>query len=62
MHMQKPWKVYVNIIVLYELSPFNTDVHDHLYRYGGFPPLVDAEIGLLGIHPKTQLQGRYSNK
>ena len=59
MHVQKPWKVHVNIIVL----PVTlTDVHDHLYRYGGFPPLVDVKIGLLGIHPKAQLQGRYRNK
>ena len=59
MHVQKPWKVHVNIIVL----PVTlTDVHDHLYRYGGFPPLVDVKIGLLEIHPKAQLQGRYRNK
>ena len=39
-----------------------TDVHEHLYRYGGFPPSVDVKMGLLGIHPKAQLQGRYSTK
>ena len=61
MHVQKPWKVHVNIIVL-PVTLYNTDVHEHLYRYGGFPPLVDAKMGLLGIHPKTQLQGRYSTK
>ena len=33
-HVQKPWKVHVNIIV----SPvIFTDFHDHLYRYGSFP-------------------------
>ena len=53
-HVQKPWKVYVNIIV----SPVTlTDVHDHLYRYGGFVPLVDVKMGLPGMHPITQLQG-----
>ena len=56
MHVQKPWKV------LSPVTLYNTDVHEHLYRYGGFPPLVDAKMGLLGIHPKTQLQGRYSTK
>ena len=60
MHVQKPWKVHVNIIVL--PVTLNTDVHGHLYRYGGLPPLLDANMGLLGIHPKTQLQGRYSTK
>ena len=59
--VQKPWKVHVNIIVL-PVTLYNTVVHEHLYRYGGFPPLVDAKMGLLGIHPKTQLQGRYSTK
>ena len=58
-HMQKPWKVHINIIV----SPVTlTDVHDHLYWYGGFPPLVDVKMGLPGIHPITQLQGRYCTK
>ena len=33
MHVQKPWKVHVNIIVL--PVTLNTDVHGHLYRYGG---------------------------
>ena len=42
-HMQKPWKVHVNIIV----SPVAlTDVHDHLYRYSGFLSLVDVKMGL----------------
>ena len=52
----KPWKVHsVNIIV----PPVTlTDVHDHLYRYGGFPPLVDVRLGLPGIHSITQQQGK----
>ena len=58
-HVQKPRKVHVSIIV----SPITfTDVHDHLYRYGGFPPLVDVKMGLPGMHLITQLQGRYSTK
>ena len=61
MHVQNPWKVHVNIIVL-PVTLYNTDVHEHLYRYGSFPPLVGAKMGLLVIHPKTQLQGRYSTK
>ena len=36
MHVQKPWKVHVNIILL-PVTLYNTDVHEHLYRYGGFP-------------------------
>ena len=58
-HVQKPWKVHVNII---DLPVTLTDVHDHLYRYGGFPPLMDVKKGLLRTHPKAQLQGRYSTK
>ena len=51
---KKTWKVHVNIIV----SPVTlTDVHDHLYGYGGFPPLVDVKIGLLGMHPKPNCKG-----
>ena len=61
MPVQKPWKVHVNIILL-PVTLYNTDVHEHLYQYGCFPPLVDAKMGLLGIHPKSQLQGRYSTK
>ena len=59
--VQKPWKVHVNIIVL-PVTLYNTDVDEHLYRYGSFPPLVDCKMGLLVIYPKTQLQGRYSTK
>ena len=55
----KPGKVHENIIV----SPVTlTDVHDHLYQYGGFLPLVDVKMGLPGMHPITQLQGRKSTK
>ena len=51
---KKPWKVHVNITV----SPVTlTDVHDHLYGYGGFPPLVDVKMGLLGMHPKPNCKG-----
>ena len=54
MHVQKPWKVHVNIIVL----PVTlTDVHDHLYRYGGFPPLVDAKLGYWEYTLKPNCKG-----
>ena len=59
MHVQKPWKVHVNIIVSHVTL---TTVYDHLHRYGDFPPMVDVKMGLPGIHPITQLQGRHSMK
>ena len=51
MHVQQPCKVHVNISVL-PVTLYNADVHEHLCRYSGFPRLVDAKMGLLGIHPK----------
>ena len=45
MHVQKPRKVHVNIIV----SPVTlTDVHDHLYQYGGLSPIGGFQNGATG--------------
>ena len=50
--MQKPWKVHVNIIV----SPVTlTDVHDHLYWYGGLSPIGGCQNGATGNTPNNPI-------
>ena len=50
MHVQKPWKVHVNIIVL-PVALYNTDVHEHLVSVWWFSPIGGCQNGATGNTP-----------